>query len=109
MNANTTAAQAQCLAPNTCNPTGGGNWTIPGTVPANAGNGLTQGDVINQAFLLARNPGLTLQQIDNAIIPRLGRPVDEFGTKDRYNGIVSLEFRPTDSLHFYLDSMYGKK
>jgi TonB-dependent receptor len=106
---NVTAAQAQCVAPNTCNSTGGGNFTIPGTVPANAGNGLTQGDVINQAFLLAHNPGLTLQQIDNAIIPRLSRPVDDFGDKDRYNGIVSFEFRPTDSLHFYLDSMYGKK
>src|SRR6185503_17107124 len=104
-----TTAQAQCLASSGCNGTGGGNWTIPGTVPANAGNGLTQGDVINQGFLLAHNPGLSLAQIDNAIIPRLGRPSDEFGKKDRYNGIVSLEYRPTDSLHFYVDSMYGKK
>jgi TonB-dependent receptor len=104
---NVTAAQAQCTG--TCNGTGGGNWTIPGTVPANAGNGLTQGDVINQAFLLAHNPGLTIQQIDNAIIPRLSRPVADFGNKDRYNGIVSFEFRPSDALHFYVDSMYGKK
>jgi len=37
------------------------------------------------------------------------RGSDEFGKKDRYNGIVSLEYRPTDSLHFYVDSMYGKK
>ena len=104
-------ANAQCRPADgvTCNGTGGGNWTIPGTVPANAGNGLTPGAVIDQEFLLANNPGLTLQQIDNAIIPRLGRPAEEFGTKDRYNGIVSLEFRPSDDLHFYLDSMYGKK
>ncbi len=68
-----------------------------------------QNDVINQAYLLAKNPGLTIQQIDNAIIPRLGRPSDEFGTKDRYNAIVSLEYRPTEQLHFYLDSLYGKK
>jgi TonB-dependent receptor len=33
----------------------------------------------------------------------------EFGTKDRYNAVLSLEFRPSDSLHFFLDSMYGKK
>lgn len=104
-----TAAQAQCLAPNVCNGSGGGNFTIPGTVPANAGFGLVPGTVINQAFLLANNPGLTLQQLDNAIIPRLSRPVDDYGNKDRYNGIVSLEYRPTDSMHFYLDSMYGKK
>ena len=108
-NATTTTAQAQCLASSGCNGTGGGNWTIPRTVPVNAGNGLTAGDVINQQFLLDHNPGLTAQQIDNALIPRLGRPSTEFGTKDRYNGIVSVEYRPTDALHFYVDSMYGKK
>jgi len=91
------------------NNTGGGNWTIPGTVPANAGNGLTTGATIDRDFLLANNPGLTIQQIDNALIPRLGRPSMEFGTKDRYNGVISLEYRPTDNLHFFLDSMYGKK
>jgi len=106
---NPNLSAAQCGAATGCNPTGGGNWTIPGTVPANAGNGLNTGDTIDQAFLLAHNPGLTTQQLDNAIIPRLGRPADEFGTKDRYNGIVSLEYRPNDSLHFYVDSMYGRK
>jgi TonB-dependent receptor len=106
-NANLSAAQ--CGAATGCNPTGGGNWTIPGTVPVNAGNGLTAAATIDKALLLANNPGLTIQQIDNAIIPRLGRPADEFGTKDRYNGIVSLEYRPTDNLHFYVDSLYGKK
>jgi TonB-dependent receptor len=105
-NANLSATQNTSA---TRNNTGGGNWTIPGTVPANAGNGLTTGATIDQAFLLANNPGLTIQQIDNALIPRLGRPAMEFGTKDRYNGIISLEYRPTDSLHFFLDSMYGKK
>ena len=91
------------------NNTGGGNWTIPATVPVNAGNGLTTGATIDQAFLLANNPGLTAQQLDNALIPRLARPMEETGTKDRYNAIVSLEFRPGDDLHFFLDSMYGKK
>ncbi|HEV7716095.1 MAG TPA: TonB-dependent receptor plug domain-containing protein, partial [Steroidobacteraceae bacterium] len=67
------AAQAQCLVTG-CNGTGGGNWTIPAVVPANAGNGLTAGTVINQKFLRDHNPGLTIQQIDNALIPRLGRP-----------------------------------
>lgn len=91
------------------NSTGGGNWTIPGAVPANAGNGLTEGDTIDQAFLLAHNPGLTIEQLDSALIPRLGRPAEESGTKDRYNAIAAFEFRPTDELHFYLDTMYGKK
>jgi TonB-dependent receptor len=106
-----TVTTAQCVptATLTCNSTGGGNWTIPGTVPSNAGNGLTPNAAIDQAFLLAHNPGRSIQQIDNAIIPRLGRPSEEFGDKDRYNGIVSLELRPSDNLQFYLDSMYGKK
>ncbi|UGQ47592.1 TonB-dependent receptor [Massilia endophytica] len=104
-NPNLTAAQRA----GTRNPTGGGNWTIPATVPANAGNGLVPGTVIDQAFLLAHNPGLTIDQIDNAIVPRLGRTMDYFGTKDKVSAVVSAEYRPTESLHFYLDTMYSKK
>jgi TonB-dependent receptor len=91
------------------NNTGGGNYTIPGTVPANAGNGLTTGATVDQAFLLAHNPGLTIQQIDNAIIPRLGRQMDEYGTKNRTSGVLSLEWNPNSSLHFYLDTLDAKK
>jgi len=107
-NAGLTAAQ--CGAGNTtCNNTGGGNWTIPATVPANAGNGLVAGTPIDSAFLLAHNPGLTLQQIDNALLPRLGRASRESGARDRDNAIISLEYRPTEALHLYVDSMYGHK
>ncbi len=106
---NPNLSAAQCGATTGCNATGGGNFTIPATVPVNAGNGLTTGDAINQAFLLAHNPGATIQQIDNGIIPRLGRPSDEFGTRNRINGIVSLEWRPSDTLHLYVDSLYGLK
>jgi TonB-dependent receptor len=90
-------AQAQCLSGNTCNGTGGGNWTIPRTVPANAGNGLNPNDTINQAFLLAKNPGLTIQQLDNAIIPRLG-PSRPTSSRRMLQRIVSLEYRPTENL-----------
>lgn len=92
-----------------CNGTGGGNWSIPQAVPANAGNGLTPGDPIDEAFLLANNPGLSLSQIDNAIIPRLGRPSDEFGTKERINFIASAEWRPSDNFHVFLDGIYGRR
>ena len=61
---------------------------------------------IDQAVLLANNRA-AFQQIDNAD-PALGRPMFEVGDKDRYNGIVSLEYRPSDDLHVFLDSMYGK-
>ena len=66
------------------------------------------GTHINQAFLLGQNPGATIQQIDNGIIPRLGRPMDESGTKDRVNAIASLEYKG-DQLHAYVDSMYAHR
>ena len=91
------------------NNTGGGNWTIPATVPVGAGNGLVPGTAIDQAFLLAHNPGLTIQQIDNAILPRLGRNMDYFGTKDKGAAVFSAEYRPSDKLHFYVDTMYSKR
>ncbi|MES2582969.1 MAG: TonB-dependent receptor [Pseudomonadota bacterium] len=105
-NANLSATQS--TSP-TRNNTGGGNWTIPGTVPANAGSGLVAGTTVDQAFLLARNPGLNITQIDNAIIPRLGRVMDESGTKDKYTGIVSMEYRPSADLQFYFDAMASRK
>ncbi len=104
---------AQCGAA-ACNLTGGAG-AGPGTlevVPDNSstvGAGLTPGAAIDQAFLLAQNPGRTIQQIDNAIFPRLGRPMFDVGEKNRYSGVLSLEFRPTDALQLHLDSMYGKR
>jgi TonB-dependent receptor len=102
---------AQCSG--TCNTTGGNLANIiPELVPDNATTraaGLTPGSTIDQAFLLANNPGLTIQQIDNAVIPRLGRTMFEEGDRDRYNAVVSLEFRPSDDMQFFLDSMYGKQ
>lgn len=111
--ANLALTQAQCGGAGApCNTTAGNGPGTPATVPDNASTraaGLTPGATIDQAFLLANNPGLSIQQIDNAVIPRLGRNMFEEGDRDRYNGVVSLEFRPTDDLHFFLDSMYGKQ
>ncbi|MDE2050987.1 MAG: TonB-dependent receptor plug domain-containing protein, partial [Gammaproteobacteria bacterium] len=106
---NPNLSAAQCAGEAKCNSTGGGNWTIPSTVPATAGNGLTPGTPIDAAFLLANNPGATLQQIDNGIIPRLSRPTDGAGFHDTYNSVLSLEYRPSDALHFYMDNMFGKE
>lgn len=106
---NPNLSAAQCGATTGCNSTGGGNWTIPATVPANAGNGLVTGSTLDRAALLALNPGLTIQQLDNAIIPRLGRPAEIFGTRDRINAIAAFELQATEDLHFYVDSLYGKK
>jgi len=91
------------------NGTGGGNYTIPAVVPAGAGAGLVAGTPIDQAFLLAHNPGLTIEQIDNALIPRLGRVEDFFGKKRKVSAIFSAEYRPTADLHFYVDTMYSRR
>jgi TonB-dependent receptor len=104
-NPNLTAAQGGA----TRNTTGGGNWTIPATVPAGAGNGLTPGAAIDQAFLLSHNPGTTIQQIDNALIPRLGRNMAAYGDKDKVTVIGAGEYRPSENLHFYVDTMYSEK
>jgi len=100
---------AQCGATTGCNTTGGGNWTIPATVPAGSGAGLVAGTTIDRAFLLANNPNTTIQQIDNGLLPRLGRPSAEYGRRDRLNLIGSLEWRPNDNMNFYIDGMYGYK
>ncbi|MCW3849523.1 TonB-dependent receptor [Sphingomonas sp. LB-2] len=93
----------------TRNSTGGGNWTIPGSVPANANiPGVATGTVIDQAFLLAQNPGANITQIDNGLLPRLGRPMVEFGTKERLNFVGSLEYKG-DGIHAYIDGMFGRK
>ncbi|MFG6432182.1 TonB-dependent receptor [Roseateles sp. LYH14W] len=107
-NANLSATQGASLG-TARNSTGGGNWTIPGTVPANAGNGLVTGATIDEAYLLSKNPGLTIQQIDNAILPRLGRAMFAEGSRDRQNAILSVELRPSSSAKFFLDAIYGHK
>ncbi|HVI98516.1 MAG TPA: TonB-dependent receptor [Sphingomonas sp.] len=105
-NPNLTAAQSSSA---TRNATGGGNWTIPGTVPDNPGGGLTPGATIDEAWLLDHNPGATIDQIDNGILPRLGRPRYEEGSRDRQNYIASVEWRPSDAFHFYIDGMYAHR
>jgi len=111
--ANLALTQAQCGgAGAACNTTAGNGPATVDIVPDNASTraaGLTPGTQVDQAFLLANNPGRTIQQIDNAVIPRLGRQMFETGNRDRYNGVMSLEYRPTENLQFFLDSMYGKQ
>ncbi|MEZ0242702.1 MAG: TonB-dependent receptor plug domain-containing protein, partial [Sphingomonas sp.] len=93
----------------TLNGTGGGNWTIPGTVPSNANiPGVAAGATINEALLIQLNPGANIGQIDNGIIPRLGRPSDEFGTKERLNFIGSVEYKG-DGFHAWIDGMFARK
>jgi TonB-dependent receptor len=99
---------AQCGGAAGCSPAGGG-WVIPATVPAGAGAGLTAGETIDNAWLLAHNPGLNTQQIANALIPRLGRDAYIEGTNNHQSGLLSFEYRPSERAHFYLDTLFSKQ
>ena len=81
-----------------------------GATPYSSGgtNYFPAGYTVQQADLLALNPGLTAQQISNALLPRLGRDMFEEGSRDRFNGIASLEWRPMDGMHFYADFIMGR-
>lgn len=99
----------------TCNVYGNAEWTIPATIPAGinipipGGSGYyAAGTVIDQAWLAANNPAVTSLQIAKAMVPRLGREMYENGARDRANAIVSLEYRPSDNLHFYFDTILGR-
>jgi TonB-dependent receptor len=94
---------------NACNTLGGNtDWSLPTTYPSGVGlpTGYA-GQTITNTNLMALNPGLTIDQISNATVPRTGRPMFEKGIRSRYNGILSLEYRPTDNMHFYFDSIVG--
>jgi TonB-dependent receptor len=99
---------AQCGDEAVCNSTKGTGFNVPSTVPAGT-PGLTAGAPIDEAFLLAENPGANIGQINNGLLPRLGRDSYESGFEDTYNAIASLEYRPNDALHFYMDNMFGKE
>lgn len=91
-----------------CNAGGGNGWVIPGTVPEGAGGGLVAGETIDQDWLLGANPGLTTEQLSEALIPRLGRPSYMEGDRDRVATLMSFELRPNEDLNFYLDMLYAK-
>jgi TonB-dependent receptor len=48
-------------------------------------------------------------QLSNALLPRLGRSMFDEGSRDRFNAVISGEFRPTDALHFYVDFIFGRQ
>ncbi|MDR3527370.1 MAG: TonB-dependent receptor [Rhizomicrobium sp.] len=105
----TDGAVVQCAPAASCNTLGGGNWVIPSIVPANVTTGgLVPGAKLDQAALLALNPGLSLTQLNNMLLPRLGRPFMEKGVRSRYNGVASLEYRPSDWLRAYIDVILAR-
>lgn len=82
---------------------GGASFNWATTVPAEAAGqyGLVQGAALNQAAI----SGLSLQQLANATLPRLGRETSEVGHRNYLTELVSLEARPNPNLSFGIDMM----
>jgi TonB-dependent receptor len=108
----------QATAADKPNSTGGGSQSTPDTVPtglaladlpAYARAILVPGKQIDRAMLLALNPGATIQQIDNALMPRLGRHLLYEGKRHRVGETVSLQWQPNDQWDFYLDGVFAQK
>ena len=92
-----------------CNTTGGNGFNWASTVPAGvASNGLTPGQTVDNALLASLNPGTSLVQLSDAMIPRLGRDTWSSGERNRDSLIVSLEWRPNDALNVYFDTLYSQ-
>jgi TonB-dependent receptor len=102
------AGTADTAVAPSCNVNGGNGFNFANAVPAGAGNGLTTGDPINAAFLTSHNPGTTIAQLDQALIPRLGRASYSEGKRNRDSVIIAGEWRPNDAMAFYLDTLLGK-
>ena len=99
----------QCAPSTVCNTIGGGNWSIPLVVPANVtAAGLVPGETLDQARLMALNPGLTISRISTMLLPRLARPFLEKGVRSRYNGVASFEYRPSEALQATIDLIGGR-
>ena len=97
--------------PASCNPGGGGSLQMPNTLPDNSsiiGAGLTPGATVDSALLLGLNPGLSIDQFTEALFPRLGRPVDMTGDRDRDAFLGSLEWRPSEDAHYHLDLLLSQ-
>lgn len=83
---------------------GGNNFTWASVVPRNTGHGLVAGQPVD----VVATSGLTRSQLSTALIPRLGRNALTTGDRSRISALASLEWRPSDELHFALDGIWAK-
>ncbi|PJG45971.1 TonB-dependent receptor [Sphingobium sp. LB126] len=83
---------------------GGNNFSWASVVPANAGHGLIAGQPVD----VVATSGLTRSQLSTALLPRLGRNSLTTGDRSRISALASLEWRPSDELHFALDAIWAK-
>lgn len=83
---------------------GGNNFSWASVVPRNAGHGLVAGQPVD----VVATSGLTRDQLSTALLPRLGRESLTDGDRSRISALASLEWRPSDELHFALDGIWAK-
>lgn len=83
---------------------GGNNFTWASIVPRNTGHGLVAGTPVD----VVATSGLTRSQLSTALIPRLGRNTLVDGDRSRISALASMEWRPSDALHFAIDGIWAK-
>ncbi len=108
----------QATAADKPNSTGGGSQSTPDTVPSGLALAdlpdfsraiLVPGKQIDRAMLLALNPGASIQQIDNALMARLGRHLLYEGERKRTGEVLSMQWQPNDQWDIYLDTVLAQK
>lgn len=83
---------------------GGNNFSYASVVPRNTGHGLVAGQPVD----VVATSGLTRDQLNTALIPRLGRNTLTQGDRSRISALASVEWRPSDALHFAIDGIWAK-
>ncbi|MBH1999984.1 MAG: TonB-dependent receptor [Sphingomonadaceae bacterium] len=83
---------------------GGNNFSWASVVPRNTGHGLIAGQPVD----VVATSGLTRDELSTALIPRLGRNSLTQGDRSRISALASVEWRPSDELHFAIDGIWAK-
>ncbi len=83
---------------------GGNNFNWASVVPRNTGHGLVAGQPVD----VVATSGLTRDQLSTALIPRLARNALTEGDRSRISALASVEWRPSDELHFAIDGIWAK-
>ncbi|HVY87082.1 MAG TPA: TonB-dependent receptor [Caulobacterales bacterium] len=98
-----TSAASECNSGANGYAAGGNGFRWADFVPTVAPPGTTAGQTVDAAMLQSLNPGLTLQQLGSAFLPRLGRPSHFDGDRNRDAVLFSAQYSPDNRTEFYLD------
>jgi TonB-dependent receptor len=87
--------------------TNNGNGFLYAPVMPNNVRNYTPGTPLNAAAL-SNLAGVSTDVLKTALLPRLGRNSYTVGDRSRVSGLISMEYRASDTLKFALDSMYAE-